>query len=102
MKKHKSFLLTALLTATLTVGSTTAAAAADPEKPSGYALETITIGTTAAIETATFGEYNFDMLASGVSELPLVCQDTNGEYHPLWPPMKPRMQQPGPTPFRTA
>lgn len=83
MKKHKSFLLTALMTATLTVGSTTAAAAEDLEKTSGYALETITIGTTAAIETATFGEYNFDMLASGVSELPLVCQDTNGEYHPL-------------------
>ena len=30
-----------------------------------------------------FGEYNFDMLASGVSELPLVYQDTKGEYHPL-------------------
>lgn len=46
-------------------------------------IESITVGTTAAIETATFGEYNFDMLASGVSELPLVYQDTKGEYHPL-------------------
>ena len=26
-------------------------------------IESITVGTTAAIETATFGEYNFDMLA---------------------------------------
>lgn len=48
-----------------------------------YAIDTLTVGTTAAIETAVFGEYNFDMLASGVSELPLVYQDTKGEYHPL-------------------
>ena len=37
-----------------------------------YAIETLTVGTTAAIETAVFGEYNFDMLASGVSELSLI------------------------------
>lgn len=48
-----------------------------------YAIDTLTVGTTAAIETAVFGEYNFDMIASGVSELPLVYQDTKGEYHPL-------------------
>lgn len=48
-----------------------------------YAIDTLTVGTTAAIETAVFGEYNFDMLASGVSELPLVYQGTKGEYHPL-------------------
>lgn len=48
-----------------------------------YAIDTLTVGTTAAIETAVFGKYNFDMLASGVSELPLVYQDTKGEYHPL-------------------
>lgn len=48
-----------------------------------YAIDTLTVGTTAAIETAVFGEYNFDMLASGVSGLPLVYQDTKGEYHPL-------------------
>ena len=48
-----------------------------------YAIDTLTVGTTAAIETAVFGEYNFDMLASGVSELPLVWQDAEGNYHPL-------------------
>ena len=53
------------------------------EPASSYAIDTLTVGTTAAIETAVFGEYNFDMLASGVSELPLVYQDTKGEYHPL-------------------
>ena len=53
------------------------------EPASAYAIDTLTIGTTASIETAVFGEYNFDMLASGVSELPLVYQDTMGEYHPL-------------------
>ena len=65
--------------AATTPTETTAAPQTDPE----YAVETITVGTTAAIETAVYGEYNFDMLASGVSELPLVYQDTNGEFHPL-------------------
>lgn len=55
---------------------------AEPEQPA-YPIEQFTVGTTAAIETATFGEYNFDMLASGVSELPLVRQDAEGKYHPL-------------------
>ncbi len=54
----------------------------EPEAPA-YPIEQFTIGTTAAIETAIFGEYNFDMLASGVSELPLVRQDAEGNYHPL-------------------
>ena len=53
------------------------------EPAPAYAIDMLTVGTTAAIETAVFGEYNFDMLASGVSELPLVYQDTKGEYHPL-------------------
>ena len=55
---------------------------AEPETPA-YPIGQFTVGTTAAIETATFGEYNFDMLASGVSELPLVWQDAEGNYHPL-------------------
>ena len=58
-----------------------AAEAAEPTPASP--IDTLTVGTTASIETAVFGEYNFDMLASGVSELPLVYQDTKGEYHPL-------------------
>ena len=37
------------------------------EPAPAYAIDTLTVGTTAAIETAVFGEYNFDMLASGVS-----------------------------------
>ena len=59
--------------------------AEQPSEPeaSAYPIEQFTVGTTAAIETATFGEYNFDMLASGVSELPLVRQDAEGNYHPL-------------------
>lgn len=46
--------------------------AEQPSEPEAltYPIEQFTVGTTAAIETATFGEYNFDMLASGVSELP--------------------------------
>ena len=51
----------------------------EPESPA-YPIEQFTVGTTAVIETAVFGEYNFDMLASGVSELPLVWQDAEGNY----------------------
>ena len=59
--------------------------AEQPSEPEAltYPIEQFTVGTTAAIETAVFGEYNFDMLASGVSELPLVWQDAEGNYHPL-------------------
>ena len=54
----------------------------EPEAPA-YPIAQFTIGTMASIESATFGEYNYDMLASGVSELPLVRQDAAGNYHPL-------------------
>ena len=59
--------------------------AEQPSEPEAltYPIEQFTVGTTAVIETAVFGEYNFDMLASGVSELPLVWQDAEGNYHPL-------------------
>ena len=95
MKKTMSLLLEALMLLSL------AACPQTPPEPSApqtaappttleathpvpeYPIDELIIGTTAAIETATFGEYNYDMLASGVSELPLVYQDTKGEYHPL-------------------
>ena len=73
MKKTVSLLLTVLMLFTALVS----VSAED------YPIAKVTVGTTAAIENAVFGEYNFDMLASGVSELPLVSQDTAGEYHPL-------------------
>ena len=59
------------------------AEAASEAEASSWPVEQLTIGTMAAIETATFGEYNYDMLAAGVSELPLVRQDAEGNYHPL-------------------
>ena len=93
MKKALSLLLAVMLVLSLaaygsasaetTQTPTTQPAAEATEPASAYAIDTLTIGTTASIETAVFGEYNFDMLASGVSELPLVYQDTMGEYHPL-------------------
>jgi len=46
-------------------------------------IRRLTVGTTAAIEQAVSGEYNYDMLSSGTSQLPLVRQDAEGEYHPL-------------------
>lgn len=79
--------LAACATQTETPAATTAATTAEttipPQTEPEYAVETIAVGTTAAIETAIYGEYNFDMLASGVSELPLVYQDISGEFHPL-------------------
>ena len=95
MKKALALLLAAVMalslaacgaateTPTTAAATTPAEATAAPQTEPEYAVETITVGTTAAIETAVYGEYNFDMLASGVSELPLVYQDTNGEFHPL-------------------
>ena len=93
MKKALSLLLAVMMVLSLaacgnapaetTQTPTTQPAPEATEPASAYAIDTLTIGTTASIETAVFGEYNFDMLASGVSELPLVYQDTMGEYHPL-------------------
>ena len=93
MKKAFSLLLAVMMVLSLaacgnapaetTQTPTTQPAPEATEPASAYAIDTLTIGTTASIETAVFGEYNFDMLASGVSELPLVYQDTMGEYHPL-------------------
>ncbi len=54
----------------------------EPE-PKAYPIETLVIGTTAAIEKAVIGEYNYEMLASGVTHPPLVWQDTEGTFHPL-------------------
>ena len=45
--------------------STAAATEAATEPTPVYGVDRLTIGTTASIETAVFGEYNFDMLASG-------------------------------------
>lgn len=50
------------------------------EKPG---IAQITVGTTAAIEKATNGEYAYDMLSSGTTQMPLVWQDAEGAYHPL-------------------
>ncbi len=59
------------------------AAAVSEKKAEGSGIEEIKVGTTALIERAVQGEYAFDMLASGVSEMPLVRQDSNGVFHPL-------------------
>ncbi len=76
MKKTVSLLMGVLMLLSILTGVCAEAANA-------YPIAKVTVGTTAAIENAVFGEYNFDMLASGVSELPMVSQDTAGEYHPL-------------------
>ena len=71
--------LAACATQTETPAATTAATTAEttipPQTEPEYAVGTIAVGTTAAIETAVYGEYNFDMLASGVSELRMFYHD---------------------------
>ena len=54
----------------------------EPQAPS-YEIDTLTIGTTAQIEQAVIGEYAYEMLASGTTHIPLVSQDTEGNFHPL-------------------
>lgn len=78
----KKKILSLLLAALMLLLTACAKNGGDPSEKNdgGFSLA---IGTTAAIETAVYGEYNYDMLASGVSELPLVYQDAQGEYHPL-------------------
>ncbi len=74
----------------------------EPETPA-YPIEQFTVGTTAAIETATFGEYNFDMLASGVSELPLVWGRTpRATIIRCWLPTKRKIPSHGSTPLSRA
>ena len=71
--------ITALLLAALLIFSF-AACGKNGKTPE---VEQITVGTTAVIEKAVMGEYNYEMLASAVTHLPLVWQDTNGAFHPL-------------------
>lgn len=74
---------TAQPTAVTPAPSDLPADAPTPETSSQPMIEEIIIGTTSSIERAVRDEYSYDMLASGVSEMPLVCQDTMGQYHPL-------------------
>lgn len=97
MKKTIALLLTLVMLLALTgCGTAQPAATAAPAETApqaasqettvpgeDYPIAELRIGTTAAIEKAVRDEYNFDMLASGVSEPPLVYQDLEGQYHPL-------------------
>lgn len=79
MKKFLATILTIAALATLFAGC----AGNAPAAPADSTISKITVGTTAQIEFALRGEYAYDMLASGVSEPPLVYQDAAGSYHPL-------------------
>lgn len=45
---------------------------------------TLTIGTTTSIENAKRDEYNYDLLSSATSEVPLVSKNKEGEYSSLF------------------
>ena len=80
MKKYVSMILAVLMLLTLTA-VTAPAVAEDPAQE--YPIDQLVIGTTAQIETASIGEYAYEMLASGTTHIPLVYQDTAGVFHPL-------------------
>ena len=44
---------------------------------------TVVVGTTSKIEKAIRDEYAYDVLASGVAEMPLIAKSAAGEYLPL-------------------
>ena len=80
MRRFTSLLLAALLLVTL---AAFAAPAVMEESAPEYPIEQLVIGTTAQIETAAIGEYNYEMFSSGTTHIPLVYQDTEGVFHPL-------------------
>lgn len=95
-RKCLALVLAAVMAAGMMAGCTQTPPATDPETvpatieqtqaaqpQEAQTIDQITIGTLSQIETATREEYAYDMLASGVSEMPLVYQDTAGDFHPL-------------------
>ncbi len=86
MKKYISLALTLVLLCSLLGGcGKTEESSAGPESEisSPYAIEQLTVGTTMSIEKAVREEYNYDVLASSTTELPLLRQDVEGHYEPL-------------------
>ena len=84
MKKGISAVLALVLFCSLFTGcgkSETPTAPVANDSP--YPIAQLTVGTTMAIEKAIREEYNYDVLASSTTELPLVRQDVNGHYQPL-------------------
>ena len=84
MKKGISVVLALVLFCSLfTACGKSETPSAPVENASPYPIAQLTVGTTMAIEKAIREEYNYDMLASSTTELPLVRQDVSGHYLPL-------------------
>lgn len=76
--KRKFFILVALAAVVVPIAAFFGACEGKPVEE-----KTLVIATTQAIDKAVRDEYNFDALASGVSEMPLIGKSAQGEYYPL-------------------
>ena len=84
MKKGISVVLVLVLVCALFSGCGKSETPAAPvENNSPYPIAQLTVGTTMTIEKAIREEYNYDVLSSSTTELPLVRQDVSGHYLPL-------------------
>lgn len=63
--------------------SAAALLAACNQDKSGKASDTLYVGTVAVIESATRSEYNFDVMSTNITQLPLVGMNDEGEYYPV-------------------
>lgn len=79
-KRLKIFLLVALC-AVLALSVLLTACNNDGKKTT-KASDTLYVGTVAVIEKATRDEYNFDVMSTNITQLPLVGINERGEYYP--------------------
>lgn len=82
-KKLSVLLLFALLLSLLSACGQSNTESEIPTEASPYPIAQLIVGTTMTIEKAQREEYNYDVLASSLTEPPLVTQDGNGRYLPL-------------------
>ncbi|MGN1234868.1 MAG: hypothetical protein ACI4U2_02655, partial [Christensenellaceae bacterium] len=84
MKRYLKIVALVLASASCLVACADDSVTEDPTQDSEeFEFYTIVVGTTAQIERAVAGEYEYDLLCSGTSRLPLLGQDETGALYPV-------------------